>query len=337
MRGVTLSSGSVAPSSRAARELLTPELLDGLGGLDLVARTIVRGFISGLHRSPFLGSGEDFSRHRAYQQGDDVRRLDWRLYGRTDRLFVRLFREESNLQSFLLVDGTESMAFSGDGPVTKLRYAQFVAAALALVMLRSGDAVGLASFGTRTSFHLPPRNRPGQLHELLLDLARLASSGNGWASEALDEAGGALSRKGRVVLVSDLLEDDDGERLLDAVGRLRARGDEVIVIRLVTREELGLSPAGAALYFDPELPDAETAAVPAQDPAFAERVEAYYARLRRGLEERRAEYVPLITDQPLLSELGPWLLARARHEPARARRNKVPPDVQEAMISKGPA
>ena len=123
MRGVTLSSGSVAPSSRAARELLTPELLDGLGGLDLVARTIVRGFISGLHRSPFLGSGEDFSRHRAYQQGDDVRRLDWRLYGRTDRLFVRLFREESNLQSFLLVDGTESMAFSGDGPVTKLRYA----------------------------------------------------------------------------------------------------------------------------------------------------------------------------------------------------------------------
>ena len=109
-------------SSRPRSELLPPEVLERLGSLDLVARTIVRGFISGAHRAPFLGSGEDFSRHRAYQQGDDVRRLDWRLYGRTDRLYIRLFQEDSNLQAFLLVDASESMGFVGDGPVSKLRY-----------------------------------------------------------------------------------------------------------------------------------------------------------------------------------------------------------------------
>ena len=111
--------GAAPPSSGEARELLPPEVLERLGGLDLVAKTIVRGFISGAHRSPFLGSGEDFSRHRAYQQGDDVRRLDWRLFARTDRLYVRLFQEDSNLQGFLVVDASESMGFVGDGAVSK--------------------------------------------------------------------------------------------------------------------------------------------------------------------------------------------------------------------------
>ncbi|MBW3534399.1 MAG: DUF58 domain-containing protein [Gemmatimonadetes bacterium] len=241
-----MSPGSEAPppSGSSAGDLLPPEVLEGMGSLEMVARIVVRGFVGGLHRSPFLGSGEDFSRHRVYQQGDDVRRLDWRLYGRTDRLHVRLFEERSNLQSFLLVDASRSMDFAGDGAVTKLRYGQFVAAALAHLMLRAGDAVGLASFGSRTAFHLPSRNRPGHLHQLLLALERLESGGDGSASGSLDEVGGFLRRRGRIVLVSDCLEDDDGERLLDAVARLRARGDEVIVVRPSTPAELGEGAGG---------------------------------------------------------------------------------------------
>ncbi len=306
-------------SSRAdSTDLLPPELLKRLGSLDLVARTIVRGFISGPHRSPFLGSGEDFSRHRPYQQGDDVRRLDWRLYGRTDRLYVRLFQEDSNLQGFLLVDTSQSMAFAGAGPVSKLRYAQFVAAALAHVMLRGGDAAGLASFGEDTAFHLPPRNRPGHLHDLLLGLERLKSGGVGSASTALSEVGGALRRRGRVILLSDCLEVDDGASLLGAVGRLRARGDEVIVIRIVTPEELGEADAGPARYYDPEAPQRAVDAVPGADPGFRERVDAYYEGIRRGLEERGAEYVALTTTTPLVTAMGGWLMARARREPTFA-------------------
>lgn len=308
------------PSTRdgsTRSELLPPELLDGLGGLDLVAHTIVRGFVSGAHRSPFLGSGEDFSRHRAYQQGDDVRRLDWRLYGRTDRLYVRLFEEDSNLQAFLLVDASESMGFAGDAPVTKLRYAQFVAAALAHVMLGSGDAVGLASLGMETRLHLPPRNRPGHLHDLLLALERLEPRGRRSASLALDEVGAQLRRRGRVVLLTDGLEDDDGDALLGAVGRLRARGDEVIVVRVVSRTELGEADLGSGRYFDPEAPARTIDAVPGADPGFAARVAAYYDRLRRGLEEAGAEYVPMTIDTPLVTALGQWLVARSRGE-ARA-------------------
>ncbi len=297
-------------------DLLPPDLLERLGGLDLVARTIVRGFISGLHRSPFLGSGEDFSRHRSYQQGDDVRRLDWRLYGRTDRLYVRLFQEDSNLQGYLLIDTSESMGFVGDAPVSKLRYAQFVAAALAHLMLRGGDAAGLASFGEETALHMPPRNRPGHLHDLLLALERLEAHGSGSASAALDEVGGALRRRGRVILLSDCLEEDDGAGLLGAVGRLRARGDEVIVIRIASPLELGEGDSGPARYYDPEAPHQEIDAVPSTDSAFRDRVGAYYDGLRRGLEERGAEYVPLTTATPLVTALGGWLMARARRESA---------------------
>ena len=301
-----------------AGDLLPPDVLESLGSLELVAKTVVRGFVGGLHRSPFLGSGEDFSRHRAYQQGDDVRRLDWRLYGRTDRLHVRLFEENSNLQCLVVVDASRSMDFAGAGAVTKLRYAQFLAAALSHLMLRAGDAVGLASFGEATAFHVPPRNRPGHLHHLLLALERLRPSGDGSASGSLDAVGEALRRRGRVVLVSDCLEADDGEGLLSAVARLRARGDEVVVIRPCTRVELGREGGEAARYFDPERPGRATASAPAEDPGFASRVAAYYEGLRRGLEERGAEYVPLTTDQPLLPALGAWLRPRSLAGPGRS-------------------
>ena len=293
-------------------ELLPPEMLERLGSLDLVARTVVRGFISGMHRSPFLGSGEDFARHRSYQQGDDTRRLDWRLFGRTDRLYVRLFEEDSNLQAFLIVDASESMGFVGDGSVSKLRYAEFVAAALAHLMLKGGDAAGLVSFGASTEFHLPSRNRPGHLHDLLLGLERLKPAGSGSASAALDEVGAALRRRGRVVLISDCLEGDDGRALLGAVGRLRARGDEVIVIRVASPLELGDVDAGTARFFDPERPRETIDAAPGVDSGFRERVAAYSDGLRRGLEEHGAEFVPLTTTTPLVTALGSWLLSRGR-------------------------
>ncbi len=319
-RGETRSPGTprTARAGTGNTELLPPELLDSLGGLDLVARTIVRGFIQGVHRSPFLGSGEDFSRHRPYQQGDDVRRLDWRLYGRTDRLHVRLFEEDSNLQAFLVVDASRSMDFVGDGAVSKLRYAQFVAAALAHIMVQGGDAAGLASLGTSTRMHLPPRNRPGHLHDLLLALERLEPEGDQRASEALDRVGSRLRRRGRVILLSDGLDEDDDEGLLAAVRRLRARGDEVIVVRIATRTELGEASLGPGRYFDPEAPDSVIDAVPGEDPGFRERVSAYYEGLRWGLEAAGAEYVGLTTDMPLITALGSWLVARGRGEPGIA-------------------
>lgn len=157
----------------ASTGFLPPGLLERLGGLEVVARTVVRGFQAGVHRSPLRGAGEDFARHRDYQQGDDVRYLDWKLYARTDRLYVREFEERSNLQAYLVVDASASMEYAGAGGVAKVRYASYVAAALAHLMLGAGDAVGLAASGRSGGLLVAPRGRKGHLHELLLSLERL--------------------------------------------------------------------------------------------------------------------------------------------------------------------
>lgn len=289
---------------------LPPRLLERLGGLDVVARTVVSGFHAGVHRSPHRGAGEDFARHREYQQGDDVRYLDWKLYARTDRLYVREFEERSNLAAFLLVDASGSMDYADADGVTKARYAAYLAAALAHLMLRSGDAVGLAAAGAEARLLLPPRSRRGHLHDLLLHLERLRPAGAGALADALDRVGAALPRRGRVVVISDLLDDDDGAALVAAAGRLRARGDEVIVMRVLTPAETGEAPPGPGIFFDPERPSRETPAAPAADPGYARRVAEYYDRLADGLRERGVEYLPLSTSQPVEEALVAWINRR---------------------------
>ncbi|MGH7459008.1 MAG: DUF58 domain-containing protein [Longimicrobiaceae bacterium] len=294
----------------AAGTLLSPELLERLGGLEIIARRVVGGFVAGRHRSPHRGSGEEFARHRPYQQGDDLRYLDWKLYGRTDRLYAREFREESNLRAYLVLDGSRSMAYAGRSGLTKHRYAVLLAAVLGHLMLASSDAVGLATFGGGDRLLLPPRNRKGHLHDLLLQLERLSTDGAGGASRVLDRVGERLPRRGRVILISDLLEPDDGDFLLSAVGRLRARGDEVMVMRILTPAELGDEPPGAGRFFDPESPEQEIPAVPEKDQGYTRRLGRYYARLAAGLRDRGAEYLPLTTRDPLERALAVWVAAR---------------------------
>lgn len=294
-------------------ELLPPHLLERLGGLDLVARTVVDGALSGLHRSAFRGGGREFDRHRAYQQGDDARHIDWRLFARSDRLHVREYHDEANLQAYILMDATASMGFEDPHGVSKLRYAGYVAAALAHLMLRAGDAVGLAAFDASPRPLVPPRNRRGHLRALLREMERLRARGTASAADAARRVGPLLRRRGRLVLISDLLAADDGEHLVAALGPLRARGDEVIVVRPLTPVEAGLEDPGVATFYDPEDPSHGVPANPAADGAYAARVATYYDRIAGGLRERGVEYVPLLTTTPVDRALGTWI--RARLEP----------------------
>jgi uncharacterized protein (DUF58 family) len=294
----------------ASAGFLPPGLLEGLGGLELVARTVVRGFQAGVHRSPLRGAGEDFAKHRDYQQGDDVRYLDWKLYARTDRLYVREFEERSNLQAWLVMDGSASMGYAGPAGISKLRYATWVAAALAHLMVGAGDAVGLAGFGAEPRLLLAPRARKGHLHDLYLNLERLRPAGGEGAAAILERVGAASRRGGRIVLISDLLEEDGGDSLVTAAGRLRARGDEVIVLRVLTPQEGGEDAPDAGLYFDPEHPAHEQAATPRLDAGYRERVGDYYAGLADRLRERGVEYVALDTAQPVEQALVAWINLR---------------------------
>lgn len=292
-------------------ELLPPHLLERLGGLEIVARTIVEGSLTGLHPSAFRGGGREFDRHRTYQQGDEARHIDWRLFARTDRLHVREYHDEANLQSYIVVDATASMGFADRHGVTKLRYAQYTAAALAHLMLRSGDAVGLAAFDENPRALVPPRNRRGHLHGLLLELEKLDARGEATAASAVELIGPLLRRRGRVILISDLLADDDGAALIAGLGPLRARGDEAMVIRPLTPVEEGEEELGVATYYDPEDASREIPAAPSTDPGYAGRVAAYYRRLANALRERGVEYVPTLTTTPVEKTLGGWLRDRA--------------------------
>jgi uncharacterized protein (DUF58 family) len=288
---------------------LPPHLLERLGGLDVVARTVVQGFQAGLHRATRRGTGEDFARHREYQQGDDVRYLDWKLYARTDRLYVREFEERSNLQAYLVVDATASMGFVGEAGMSRLRYASYVAAALGHLMLGAGDAVGLAAAAGDSRLLVAPRTRRGQLHALLIALQSLTPEGTGDLAGALDRVALALPRRGRVVLISDLLADDDGDALVTSAARLRARGDEVQVFSVLTSVELGEAPLGAGVFFDPERPLPRVPAV-TTDVGYRARLESYYQRLAARLRAHGVEYAALRTDEPVEAGLLRWAVAR---------------------------
>src|SRR5512135_3377456 len=241
-----------------------PELLDPLeaaqlGGIELVARGVVEGFLSGLHRSPFHGFSVEFAEHRPYQAGDELRYLDWKALGRRDRLYVKQFEEETNLRATLVLDVSRSMGWGG-GPdrLTKCAYAVRLAAALALVLLRQRDATGLIAFDDAVRVALPPKARSRQWHLLAATLQGLEAGGGTAAEPALRRVSALLRRRGMVVFISDLLLDRD--LALTALRYLRHRGHAVVVLHLMDPAEQDLEAGGEARFVDPETGEGVVAA-----------------------------------------------------------------------------
>lgn len=288
---------------------LDPALLERLGGLELAARIVVEGLRGGAHRAPFPGRGEDFHRHRAYQQGDDLRYLDWKLLARTDRPWIREYRESTTLRCWILVDATLSMGYRPSGGPSKLRTAALVAAVLAHLMLEGGDAVGIAALGEEPALLLPPRNRVDQRREILRILELMEPGGSASLAPALDRVGDVLPRRGRVVVLSDLLEEDP-DPVLAALGRLASRGDEVVVIQLLTAEERGEAPLPPAFYADPEHPDRGRPATPGQDAGFRQRVADHTGLLEEGCRGRGVEFLRLDVGNDPVTPLAEWLRRR---------------------------
>jgi len=232
-------------------DLLDPADVARLGGIEIVAAGVVEGFLSGIHRSPFRGFSVEFTEHRAYQPGDELRYLDWRILARADRLFVKQFEEETNLRAMILVDASRSMAWRGaPARLTKRAYADRLVAALALILLRQRDATGLITFDEAVREVVPPRVRAGQWARLVRGLERTPDGGGTAAEAALGHLTSLLARRGLVVLVSDLLFDRD--LALTALRYLRHRGHHVIVLHLMDPAEAELAAAPEVRFRDPE-------------------------------------------------------------------------------------
>ena len=210
---------------RRAPLMLDPAVLATLADLELVSRVVVDGTVSGAHRSPFHGYSAEFSQYRHYRPGDDLKYVDWKLFARTDRLYTKQFRETTNLHCQIAIDTSRSMAYAAENGVSKLHYARMIAASLAQLLFRQGDAVGVVAYADRIRDYLPSRG--GQLHlrALLLALARTEPDGETRAAAALGRAVDMMRRRGLIVVISDLYdEDEEVERVAAAGGARRARG-----------------------------------------------------------------------------------------------------------------
>ena len=298
---------------------LDPEVIQQVARLDLRARFIVEGFLAGLHASPFHGFSVEFSEHRKYVQGDDIRAIDWNVFARTDRLFVRQYNAETQLECFLLVDASASMGYVGAlGPVGmpspqpagKLMYATHLAAALGYLITRQQDAVGLGVLGKQLQEFLPARSRRQHLVHLLSALSSIVPRGETGLAESVQQALAQIPHRSLVVLLSDLLTEP--EEALEALHHIRFRGHDLIVMHVLDAAEVRFPFEGGVRLEDPETGESIVADADAIRPRYVQAVEAWRTELRERLLAARADYVPLDTSTPFDKALVEFLIQRSR-------------------------
>jgi uncharacterized protein (DUF58 family) len=288
---------------------LDPAIVARLGTIDLKAKTIVEGFLTGLHRSPFKGFSVEFAEYRQYLPGDDLATLDWKIYARTDRHVVKKFEEETNVECHILLDVSRSMGY-GSHPVTKIEYASYLAGALAYLMNRQRDAVGLLTFDDRIRELLPCSARPGHLKTLLLALERVSLGVGTDIAKPLADLVQAIRKRGLVVLISDLLDDPD--RIIEGLKHFRYRGTDVVVFQVLDPHEISFPFDRAARFRDVES-DQEIVAVPAAiRDTYKARLEAMVSNFRTVLGQNGIDYTLLDTSQPLEMALLAYLQTRRR-------------------------
>ena len=286
-----------------------PEVLARIAGLALRARHVVEGTISGLHRSPFHGFNVEFAEYREYSPGDDLRRLDWRVLGRTDRFYVKQYEEESNLRATLVLDCSASMSY-GQGPLNKFLYAATAAASLATLLVEQQDPVGLALFDDQVSEVLPPAATQAQLARIvgLLEGARPARATQlGNVLQTLSEQ---TRQRGLVIVFSDLLTDLDA--FYDGLRRLQYRGHEIIVFHVLDRDEIELPFNDLVMFRDIEGSEELLAEPWAFRKTYQDAMQQFLDEVHGACGDRGIDYLLLRTDQPLSDTLSHYLHARER-------------------------
>jgi uncharacterized protein (DUF58 family) len=273
---------------------------------------VVEGFLSGLHRSPYKGFSVEFAEYRQYLPGDDLSTLDWKVYARSDRHYVKKFEEETNLECHVLLDVSRSMTYRGAAPMSKLEYGSVLAASLAFLMHRQRDATGLIAFDDRITFRLPAGARQGHLHALLLALERMQAGTRSNVARPLEQLAEALTKRSLVVVVSDLLDDPDGT--IKGLRRLKHRGTDVIVFQVLDPNELTFPFRGASKFRDVESAEELVAEPAAIRTGYLRELAGLTLQLDRALRASGIDYQQLDTSQPLDFALLAYLAARARRQ-----------------------
>ncbi len=300
------------PANSQRPELLDPAQLNALGGLEIRARWVVEGFLTGLHRSRKKGFSVEFAEHRPYMPGDDLRYMDWRMAARADKWLIKLFEEETNLRATIVLDVSKSMHWTGSpARLTKLAYAETLVAAVSLLLIKQRDAVGLIRFDDEVRTVLPPRSRDLHFRRILAALSEPGAGTGSDAPGALMRAARLVPRPGMVIVVSDLLLDED--ETIKAVQVLRGAGHQVTVLHLLDPAEHDLSVQGAELVFvDTETGREVEASVGDVRAAYRATVDEAISEWRSRLAGAGASYEPIFTNAPFVVPVRRAFLSRQR-------------------------
>lgn len=296
-------------SANPASALLRPEVLASLSTLELVARSAVEGFFQGLHKSPKFGFSQEFAEYKAYSEGDDPRFVDWNVFARTDRTYIRRYQGETNTRVMIALDVSASMGY-GTGPVTKLRYAQFVAASLAYMTLQQHDPTGLIAFDSKIRSYRPPSSRTGTLTALLHELDRLEPGSQTDLSASFKQMHEHLQRRGVVAVISDLYCDP--EALTRAVQPFAWGGHDIMIFQVLDRTELDPQWEESVLLEDVETGRQVEVSPDYMRTTYRERINEHLDKMRKVAKKSRADHVLLVTDEPLDKALRRYMMFRQR-------------------------
>ena len=291
------------------RRFLDPAMLDKFALSPLIARLVVEGFINGLHKSPFHGFSVEFADHREYVPGDDLKYLDWQVFARTDRYYIKRYEEETNLRCHILLDRSASMAF-GTRDVTKWDYGCFLTTCLGYLMIKQQDAVGLSLFGAKPGLVLPPRSRVSHLRQMIQVMTANPPVGETNVAASLRAMVRNLKRRGLIVLISDLI--DDPEETLKSIRLLGSHGHDVVVFQLRDASEVDFPFDGATVFRDLETGEELEVDPAAVRESYMQNLGEETERYRKGLLEAGIDYVPLNTREPYDKAFSAYLNRRSK-------------------------
>jgi uncharacterized protein (DUF58 family) len=300
----------VNPETPDHLRYLQPDVVAKLANMELIARLVVEGFITGLHKSPYHGFSVEFAEHRQYMAGDEIRHIDWKIYGRTDRYYIKQFEEETNLKAYIVLDGSGSMAYASEGRLSKLEYASYVAAALAQLLVQQRDAVGFVHYDEALRTYMPPHATKSYLREILRALHAVRPGNRTSTSATLHEVAERIKRRGLVILLSDLF--DDPAQVMTALKHFRHKKNEVIVMQVLDPLERSFAFDRDAVFRDMETGEKITTQPWHIQQSYREEMRKFLDFYKRDCRQNNIDYILLDTATPFDVALFEFLHKRQK-------------------------
>ena len=292
------------------RKYLDPDTIAKIGNIELKARMVVEGFITGMHKSPYHGFSVEFSQHRQYRPGDEIRFIDWRVFARSGRYYVKEFEEETNLRSMLCIDSSASMKFSSKNRLSKFEYSCYLAAALSMLMIQQRDAVGLTLYNNKITSFLPPNSKPSYISQILSVLENAVPSDVTGTAPALELLSERIKRRGLVILFSDFL--DDIKSIINAIRHLRHKRHEVLLFHILDPQEIDFNFGNAANFIDLETGEKIITQPYQIKKSYTETMNNFMNNLRKECIHHKVDYNLITTDVPFDKALMDYIIKRQK-------------------------